>query len=307
MKQFFKFIFVLAIALFASVQNAAATDDGGASNSLTTQHALILGLVEGVTEYLPVSSTGHLFLAQRFMGIGDSGPEKDAADSYAICIQAGAILAVLMLYFGRVRSIVRGVFGRDDRGRRIAINLSLAFLPTALTGIAFENIIKTYLFGIWPITVAWFVGGIAILLMASRKNNPQCGYSIDDLSKRQAFLIGAAQCIAMWPGVSRSLVTILGGVLVGLNLSGAVEFSFLLGLVTLSAATVFEGLQYGGQIIAVFGWLNPLVGMAVAFVSAAIAVKTMVAFLNRNAMVWFGIYRVILSAAVLAAIITGRI
>lgn len=292
---------IILVALFQTI--FAAEKAPGVASRLSAGQAVILGLVEGITEYLPVSSTGHLFLTQRIMGISEKGAAGEAANAYAIIIQLGAILAVFFLYFGRIKSMFMGMVGRDENGRRLMTNLLMAFVPAALIGVAFEGIIKDRLFGMWPITAAWLAGGVALLAMARAKTDAQKGHSLNDLTWRQSLVIGLAQCIALWPGTSRSLITIIGGVLIGLNLSAAVEFSFLLGLVTLSAATVYEGLKQGGQIITMFGWLNPVIGLAVAFVSAVVAVKLMVSFLNRNAMAWFGAYRVTLAIAVMIALL----
>jgi len=277
---------------------------------MSAGQAAILGLVEGATEYLPVSSTGHLLLTQHLLGIDSSGKSKTAIDAYEICIQAGAILAVLLLYARRVRSIVAGVFGKDQAGRRLAINMVAAFLPAAIIGFILEKPIKHYLFGMWPVVLAWFVGGVAILLV-SRKRNPTqdvaLGRQLEQLSVSQALIIGGMQCFAMWPGVSRSLITILGGMLVGLSAVAAVEFSFLLGLVTLSAATLFEAVQNGSEIIHVFGWINPLIGFAVACVSAVVAVKWMVGYLNRHGLAIFGYYRIALGVIIAGLLLIGSI
>jgi undecaprenyl-diphosphatase len=292
---------------FALIATAAGDTTGMGTYHMSRGQAIILGIVEGLTEYLPISSTGHLYLTQRLMGIGESGPAKAASDAYAICIQIGAILAVLWLYFRRVRAMVMGLLGRDAEGRRMAMNLIAAFLPAVAVGVALEKPIKHFLFGMWPITAAWFVGGAAILIIAAKHRDTGQGHAIGDLTWRQSLLIGAAQCLAMWPGTSRSLVTIIGGVAIGLSVPAAVEFSFLLGLVTLSAATAFEGLKQGGQIVATFGLLNPLIGIVTAFVSAVLAVKLMVSFLNRNALSWFGAYRILLAVAVGAALLLGKL
>ena len=278
----------VTLVAFGLIATAKAETTDTTAYHMSRAQAIILGIVEGLTEYLPVSSTGHLYLTQRLMGVGESGPAKDAADAYAICIQFGAILAALFLYFGRVRAMALGLLGRDAEGRRMAVNLIAAFLPAVIAGILFEKSIKHYLFGMWPITVAWFIGGVAILIISAKHRDTGQGHSLGDLTWRQSLLIGAVQCLAMWPGTSRSLVTIIGGVAIGLSVPAAVEFSFLLGLVTLSAATAFEGLKQGGQIVATFGLLNPLIGIVMAFVSAVFAVKFMVSFLNRNALAWFG-------------------
>jgi len=272
--------------------------------------ALTLGIVEGVTEYLPVSSTGHLLLTQRALGIAQS----ESADAFAICIQVGAIVAVLGLYFSRVRQMVFGVIGRDPQGFQMAINVVAAFLPAAFIGLLLEKPIKKYLFGgeawgLWPIVAAWFFGGVAILAVSwwqsSRQTKThQSGLGLDSLTWRMAVVVGLIQCIAMWPGVSRSLVTIVGGVVVGLSLPAAVEFSFLLGLLTLSAATAYDGLKYGQEMVHSFGPLAIFFGFLGAWVSAVLAVKWMVAYLRKHGMQIFGYYRIAL-AIVAAVLILG--
>jgi undecaprenyl-diphosphatase len=273
--------------------------------------ALILGIVEGLTEYLPVSSTGHLLLTQRALGI----PQSQSADAFAICIQVGAIVAVLGLYFSRVRQMVLGLVGRDVQGLQMAINVIAAFLPAAIIGLLLEKPIKKYLFGgeawgLWPIVAAWFFGGVAILVVSwwqsSRQTKThQSGLSLESLTWRMAIVVGLIQCIAMWPGVSRSLVTIVGGVIVGLSLPAAVEFSFLLGLLTLSAATVYDGLKYGEEMVQSFGALALFFGFLGAWISAVLAVKWMVAYLKSHGMQIFGYYRIALAIVVTVLIFGG--
>ena len=264
--------------------------------------ALILGIVEGVTEYLPVSSTGHLLLTQRALGI----PQSESADAFAICIQSGAIVAVLGLYFSRVRQMARGVIGRDPQGFQMALNVIAAFLPAAFFGLLFEKPIKKYLFGgeawgLWPIVAAWFFGGVAILAVSWWQSSRQTtthksGLSLDSLTWRMAVVVGLIQCIAMWPGVSRSLVTIVGGVVVGLSLPAAVEFSFLLGLLTL---------KYGQEMVRSFGLVALFFGFLGAWVSAVLAVKWMVAYLKKHGMQIFGYYRIALAIFVTFLILAG--
>jgi undecaprenyl-diphosphatase len=273
--------------------------------------ALILGVVEGLTEYLPVSSTGHLLLTQRTLGI----PQSESADAFAICIQVGAIVAVLGLYFSRVRQMVLGVVGRDAQGLQMATNVIAAFLPAAIIGLLLEKPIKKYLFGgeawgLWPIVAAWFFGGVAILVVswwqASRQTKThQAGLSLESLTWKMAIVVGLIQCIAMWPGVSRSLVTIVGGVIVGLSLPAAVEFSFLLGLLTLTAATVYDGLKYGEEMVQSFGPLALFFGFLGAWISAVLAVKWMVAYLKSHGMQIFGYYRIALAIVVTVLIFAG--
>ena len=272
--------------------------------------AVILGLVEGLTEYLPVSSTGHLLLTQRLLGISSS----DSADAFAICIQAGAILAVLGLYFKRVRQMTLGVLGRDPEGFRLSLNVIAAFLPAAFAGLILEKPIKKYLFGgdawgLWPTVAAWVVGGFAILAIQAWMNRREKSgitfKGIPSLTWQSAVIIGLIQCIAMWPGVSRSLVTIVGGLVVGLSLPAAVEFSFLLGLLTLTAATAYDGLKHGSEMLAEFGALPLALGLLAAWISAVLAVKWMVGYLNRHGLAIFGYYRIILGLVVAALIWMG--
>jgi len=285
---------------------------------MTTGQAIVLGVVEGLTEYLPVSSTGHLLLAQRIMGIGedasltedDRNREKEAADAYAICIQAGAIIAVLGLYFSRVQQMLSGLFGRNPVGLRLLIGVGAGFLPAAVIGLLFNKHIKEYLFGPWPVVAAWLVGGLAILAVSYRTRHDRqeraiLGIPLDDLTWKMAFIIGIAQCIAMWPGVSRSLITIVGGMLVGLSLPAAVEFSFLLGVVTLGAATAYDALKHGQAMLQTFDASSLAIGLVFAFISAVISIKWMVAYLNNHGLAIFGYYRVAVAVAAAALLLTN--
>ncbi len=230
-----------------------------AANELTAAKAVVLGLVEGITEYLPVSSTGHLLVTQKLLDVGDTDATKDAADTYAITIQAGAILAVVLLYFGRLRTMASGLIGRDPEGRRILVALLIAFLPAAIVGVALESSIKDHLFGVGPVIAAWIVGGV-VILVASRwlRERPPGRVGLEQMTVRTAVIIGAAQILALWPGTSRSLVTILAALFLGMSMSAALEFSFLLGLATLSAATLFEALKHGGELVDTYGLLEPV-------------------------------------------------
>jgi len=257
--------------------------------------AFILGLVEGITEYLPVSSTGHLLIAQRLLGIS----ADQAANGYAIAIQAGAILAVLGLYRGRVTSMVNGALGRDPGGLKLALCLLAAFLPAAVLGVLFDARIEEWLFGVKPIIAAWVVGGALILALSAWIRRHREGLDLPHLTWKAAIVIGLVQCIAMWPGTSRSLMTILGGLAVGLSLSAAVEFAFLLGVITLTAATAYKVLQVGPELLAAYGWTVMATGFIAAWVSAALAVKWMVAWLNRHGLAVFAWWRFV--AAGLAA------
>jgi len=308
---------VLALPVIAAAQSLPDDNPAdGAQKIMTTPQAVVLGVVEGLTEYLPVSSTGHLLLAEKIMGIGEDphlpparrAQTKEAVDAYTICIQAGAIIAVLWLYFGRIQQIVRGLLGRDAAGRRLLINVAAGFLPAAVLGLLFNKVIKSYLFGPWPVVVAWLAGGLAILAVSwrnrARHQGPPPGRLLDDMTWRMALIIGFAQCIAMWPGVSRSLVTIVGGLLVGLSMAAAVEYSFLLGVVTLGAATAYDALKHGQLMLQTFDPHALLIGVAVAFAAAVISVKWMVNYLSRHGLAIFGYYRVAIAAAATVYLLT---
>lgn len=255
--------------------------------------AIFLGFVEGITEYLPVSSTGHLLLAGRLLGLKADG----AANAYAICIQGGAIAAVLGLYRRRVAGMIRGALGKDDAGKKLLVRVFLAFLPAAVIGFLLDGWIEGKLFGLWPVAFAWAAGGVVILLL--RKKGPVPGASLEEISPKQALLIGLAQCLALWPGTSRSLATILGGIFLGLSTAAAVEFSFLLGVLTLGAAASYKALSHGGAILESYGLAAALLGFASAWFFAALSVKWMVGYLEKKGLALFGYWR--LAAALLTA------
>jgi undecaprenyl-diphosphatase len=320
----FRFALVSMIITLFIFGAGAAVGQGAASAApepgrpaMTLTQAMVLGVVEGLTEYLPVSSTGHLLMAERLMGIGDAGAAsqeearrtKEATDAFTICIQAGAIIAVLGLYFGRVRQMLRGLAGRDPNGSRLLVNVAAGFLPAAVIGLLFNKAIKNYLFGPWPVVAAWFVGGLAILAVSwgRRRKDPvtRGGLLLDDMTWRMALCIGIAQCVAMWPGVSRSLVTIVGGLLTGLSLAAAVEYSFLLGVVTLGAATAYDALKQGQLMLQTFDTAPIAVGLVFAFIAAVVSVKWMVGYLNRHGLAVFGYYRVAIALAAFLWIANG--
>lgn len=272
------------------------------SGPLTPLKAIVLGAVEGFTEYLPVSSTGHLLVTQRLLGLGE-GDAKAAADTYVIAIQIGAILAVVVLYWRRLGQLVQGVIGRDVDGRKLLLRLIIAFVPAALVGLLLGDTIKRELFGPWPVVAAWLVGGIFLVWWNPRPGN----LDLTSLTARHAVIIGAAQVLALWPGMSRSLVTIAAALAIGLSMSAAIEFSFLLGLATLSAATLYDLAKDGQTILDDYGWRTPLLGGVVAFITAVIAVRWLVSFLRTRPLSIFGWYRIGIAAATAALIAFGAI
>lgn len=277
----------------------ALTASGG---PLTPAKAIALGAVEGATEYLPISSTGHLIVVQRLLGLGSDG-DKVAADTYAVAVQLGAILAVVALYRRRLAQLARGALGRDRDGRELLTALVIAFVPSAVVGAAFGGWVKAQLFGPWPIVVAWSLGGVLLL----RWRPPLGGSAIELIGPRAAAIVGCAQVVALWPGTSRSLVTIVAALFAGLTMTAAVEFSFLLGLATLSAATILDLSTDGKELFDEYGWRTPLLGGIVAFVSAVAAVRWPVGYLRSRSLVGFGWYRLAAAGTTVALLVGGVI
>ena len=273
--------------------------------------AIILGIVEGLTEYLPVSSTGHLIIARYLLQLNDG----DAQKAFEICIQGGAILAVLGIYFQRVKSITADTFSwlrnRKEHhtlpaGMRLMLNMIIGFLPAAVIGLMLSKYIKGYLFNAPVVTTMWALGGLVILLYVRAREKSGKGFNgkkLEELSYMGALKVGFMQCIAMCPGVSRSLMTMLGGLCAGLSVSAAVEFSFLLGLITLGAATAHDAYEYGQAMINDIGWPAIIAGTITAWLSAIIAVKWMVGYLNKHSLAIFGWYRIGAAAVMLGLIL----
>jgi undecaprenyl-diphosphatase len=261
--------------------------------------AALLGLVEGLTEYLPVSSTGHLILTSWLLGrTGDPG-----LHAYEIVIQSGAILAVLGLYRGRIAEMLRGLAGRDPAGRQLLANLVIGVFPALVLGVLLKKPIDRWLFHPGPVAAALAVGGLAMFACEPlRRRRVEDGVGLEQLGWSQALAIGLVQCVAMWPGTSRSLATILGGLAVGLRPPAAAEFSFLLALPTLLAATSYALVKDGAEIAASVTPLSAFVGVAVAMVSAAVAVKGFIHWLGHHGLQPFAVYRILLAAAVVFAL-----
>jgi undecaprenyl-diphosphatase len=316
-------IAVLACTLFTVLpgRGAEPVDESPAQETLGWTEATVLGLVEGITEYLPISSTGHLILTNALLGLDstealldDSGqpiltPDgeivtlKAAADAYAIVIQAGAILAVVFLYWSRIWQVLLGIAGLSPNGRRLARNLIVGFLPAAVLGLLLDDWIEAMLFSPMPIAIALIFGGLLMLSVEAwrKRQLPEENTLVDlhTLGIRQCLFIGFLQCVAMWPGTSRSMMTIVGGYIAGLPPVKAAEFSFLLGLITLSAAAGYKAVSSGPELFLAIDMGPLLLGIAVAFISAALAVKWMVGYLTRHGLAIFAWYRFALAGLVL--------
>lgn len=252
---------------------------------------LILGLVEGITEFIPVSSTGHLILAGDLLGFDD-----DRAKVFEVFIQLGAILSVVWLYRERLLGVIRALSSRYE-ARRFTLNIFVAFLPAAAIGLLAHHAIKQYLFNPITVAAALVTGGVAILLIERMKHSTHVK-STDDVTLRQAVGIGLAQCLALFPGVSRSGATIMGGLVIGLERNVAAEFSFFLAIPTMFAATGYDLLKslrfLSMQDLPLFA-----VGFITAFFSALVVIKAFIGFISRHNFSSFAYYRIVFGLAIL--------
>jgi undecaprenyl-diphosphatase len=233
---------------------------------------------------------------------GEAITIKAAADAYAIVIQAGAILAVVFLYWSRIWQLFLGLIGLNPNGRILIRNLIVAFLPAAVLGLLLDDLIDSYLFAPLPIAIALIAGGVLMLMVESwrkKQFTDEVELDLHQLGVKQSLLIGFLQCFAMWPGTSRSMMTIVGGYIAGLKPAKAAEFSFLLGLITLSAAAGYKVVTKSDELFLTIEIGPLLLGIFVAFVSAAFAVKWLVSWLTKHGLGIFAWYRFILAGFVL--------
>ncbi len=255
-------------------------------------HALILGVVEGLTEFLPVSSTGHLILAGDLLNFND---EKGKV--FEIVIQFGAILAVAWEYRAKIGRVVMGL-RREREARRFVLNLVIAFMPLAVLGLLFHKVIKATLFQPLPVALAFIVGGF-VILWAERRQHRIRIETVDQLDAVDAFKLGLAQTLALIPGTSRSGATIIGGLLFGLSRQAATEFSFFLAIPTLTAASFYQ-LYKERALFSVDDLGMFAVGFVAAFVSAFICVRWLLRYISHHDFVPFAWYRIAFGLVVLA-------
>ena len=263
--------------------------------------ATLLGVIEGFTEFLPISSTGHLILAGSLLGFAG-----DKAKLFDVAIQTGAMFAVVWHYRVRIGRVLRGL-GADRIAQRFALNVLIAFLPAAVLGVLFGKLIKAQLFHPVPVALAFVVGGFIILWV--ERSQQRAGrapriVSVDELTPVDALKLGLAQAVALIPGTSRSGATIIGGMLFGLSRQAATEFSFFLAIPTLMGAGVYDTWKYRALLSAadlpLFG-----VGLALSFVSALVCVKWLIRYVASHDFVPFAWYRIVFGAVVLASAWTG--
>ncbi|MCT8331370.1 undecaprenyl-diphosphate phosphatase [Acidimangrovimonas sediminis] len=259
---------------------------------------LLLGFLEGLTEFIPVSSTGHLLIASRFLGFHSAG------GTFEVVIQLGAILAVVWIYLAKIVRTLGGL-GHDPQARHFALSVLIAFLPSVMAGLLLHDFIKTVLFespGI--IATALIIGGI-VLLIVDRLPIPQRHVDAEHFPWRMSLGIGLAQCLSLIPGVSRSGATIVGALLMGADRRAAAEFSFFLSIPTMVAAVSYDLWENRAGLDA--GAVHEIaIGFAAAFFSAIVVVRWLLAYLNRHGFAVFGWWRIIVGAGVWGLLLTGH-
>jgi undecaprenyl-diphosphatase len=257
---------------------------------------ILLALIEGATEFIPVSSTGHVLLAGHFLGFCSPGK------SFEILIQLGAILAILTVYAGRLWQIAAALPSSAE-ARRFVGGVLLAFLPAAVLGALFSNVIDAFLQTPILICVSLIVGGIILIYVDQFKWQPVYTH-VSQIPAMMALKIGLFQCLAMVPGVSRSGATIVGAMLMGTDKRTAAEFSFFLAMPTMAGAFAFKLVKHWHQMSAADVW-NIGVGFAVAFVAGVIVVRYLLDYISRNGFALFGWWRIIVGGVALGALLVG--
>ena len=261
--------------------------------------ALILGIVEGLTEFLPISSTGHLIILGDLLGYTD-----ESSKVFKIVIQLGAILAVCWDYRARLTKLVAGL-PRDAGEQRFAALLLIGFLPAAILGVMFHSTIKALLFNPITVATALIIGGLIILYVEKRAYHPRI-HSVDEMRWPDALKVGLAQALAMIPGTSRSGATIMGGLIFGLSRKAATEFSFFLAIPTMFAATVYD-LYKNWALLRMEDLPVFAVGFVAAFISAMWAVKSFMRYISNHTFVVFAWYRIVFGVIVLLTAYTGMV
>ncbi|MGX9424476.1 MULTISPECIES: undecaprenyl-diphosphate phosphatase [Bradyrhizobium] len=264
-----------------------------------TLRAVILGIIEGVTEFLPVSSTGHLLLAERFFGLGEGA----FWDSFTVLIQLGAILAIVGLYFGKLSRVALGMFSNAD-DRRFVIGVLVAFLPAVIVGLIAGKYIKSVLFNPWIVCFSLIVGG-AILLWVDQLELKPREHDATRYPLLMYLWIGMAQCVAMIPGVSRSGASIVAAMLLGSDKRAAAEFSFFLAIPTMIGAFAYDFYKNRAEMTTDNLWIVAI-GFVVSLVTAVVVVKTFLSYVTRHGFTLFAWWRVIVGTLGLIALALGR-
>lgn len=274
--------------------------------------AIIIGIVEGFTEFIPVSSTGHMIIIGHLIGfVGKADPtslySKEFTDMFEVVIQLGAILAIVVLYWGKIMNTLKNFSPKHkDSGLIFWLKIIVASLPAAVIGLKLDDLIKAKLFHALPVTLALFIGAIWMIYAENKFKGKSITKYIDDITFKQAFIIGCFQCLAMWPGMSRSASTIIGGWIVGLSTVAAAEFSFFLALPVMVGASLLSIIKMQItlntiQIIALTA------GFIVSFIVALIVVDKFIGYLKKKDMKVFAYYRIVVAVLLVVLFFTNII
>jgi undecaprenyl-diphosphatase len=330
-KSLLSLLVTVALTIHVAAQTQTQPTDEETPQSertISVGDAAILGFVQGMTEFLPVSSTGHLILVGHVLGLTEYSDEQGllgrkledstAIDAFDVVLHLGTLLAVVGLYWRRIGQMLGGVFGggaalfkgaaareqlspERKQGLKLFLLLLIAFMPAAVIGVPFSKFVKADLYS--PMPVAYALIGGAVLMIAIefwyRRTPDRKRFGIEDLTYWHALAIGLAQTLALWPGTSRSMMTIVAGLLIGLSMVKAAEFSFLLSLPTIAAATLYEGYKNFTPLMETAGLAALVVGVLVSAVVGAVAIKGLVRWLTKHGLTPFGVYRLLLAGVVI--------
>lgn len=269
--------------------------------------AIIIAIVEGITEFLPVSSTGHMILAGGVIGF----PETEFTKMFNVVIQLGAILAIVVLYWSKLWGLVVSFFKGEKKGVNFVIALIVGVIPAAILGFLLEDTIDQYLFKPVPVIIGLFVGAVLLLYVEGRYRKSAKVHEVENITKLQALKIGFFQCLAMWPGMSRSSSTIMGGWITGLDSKVASEYSFFLAIPVMVGASLVKVVKFQGdvgfQTLGSTEIVSFALGFLVAFLVALICVKGFVSYIQKKPMKVFAYYRIALSIVFTILILTKTI
>ena len=269
--------------------------------------AVVVAIVEGLTEFVPVSSTGHMILAGDLIGF----PENEFTRMFNVVIQLGAILAIVVLYWDKLFNMAKSFFKGEKKGLNFGIALIIGVLPAAVLGFLFEDFIDAYLFKPLPVIIGLFVGAILLIFVENKYREKSHIHEVEDISKMSALKIGFFQCLAMWPGMSRSSSTIMGGWISGLDSKVASEYSFFLAIPIMIGASLLKVVKFqsdvGFSTLGSTEWVSFGLGFVVAFIVALLCVKAFISYIQRKPMKIFAYYRIAISAVFAVLLLTQTI
>ncbi|WP_312649492.1 undecaprenyl-diphosphate phosphatase [Proteiniclasticum sp.] len=269
--------------------------------------AIVIAIVEGVTEFIPVSSTGHMILAGDIIGF----PENEFTRMFNVVIQLGAILAIVVLYWNKLFTMAKSFFKGEKKGLNFGIALIIGVLPAAVLGFLFEDFIDAYLFKPLPVIVGLFVGALLLIFVEGKYRGKSSVHEVENITKMQALKIGFFQCLAMWPGMSRSSSTIMGGWVNGLDSKVASEYSFFLAIPVMIGASLIKMIKFQSDVgfssLGSTEWVSFGLGFVVAFLVALVCVKGFIGYIQRKPMKVFAYYRIAISAIFAVLLITNII